>query len=245
MTEYKSLFDQQVRWYSVANSTNDLAQQWGASDGPHGGVVVADEQTAGRGRRGAVWVCPASEGLAFSLLLRPTFPRFLWSRLALVTGLAVARSLDRYGLHAEVKWPNDVYVAGKKLCGILVEASGDCVIVGVGLNVNVADFPDELRDYATSMKIETGIEFARNEVLELVSHVILEHANQVEHDFPHMLQGLRQRCALTGKTVSLTTAGFVKTGVIRGINEQGEILFESEGEISALFQADQIRIIRD
>lgn len=243
MKEWISASGQTIRWYELVDSTNDVARQWANENGPHGAVVCADEQSAGRGRRGAVWVCPPQEGLAFSLLLHPTAPRIFWSRLALVTGLAVARCLDRYGLHAEVKWPNDVYVSGKKIGGILVEASGDHVIIGVGLNVNVAEFPDELVDSATSMKIESGVSHDRQVILEHVAFSLWQHADQMEHDFPAMLEALRQRCYLTGKRVSLITAGHVKEGMVRGINDQGEILLESEGDVQALFQADQIRVL--
>lgn len=104
----------EIRWYPLVDSTNDVARDWAGEGAAEGSVVVADEQTAGRGRRGAVWVCPVGAGLPFSQILRPSMPRALWARLALIAGLAVAKTLEKLGVAAEVKWPNDVLLGGKK-----------------------------------------------------------------------------------------------------------------------------------
>ncbi len=231
-----------IRWYDKVDSTNDVAREWAKVEMRDGLVVVADAQTNGRGRRGAAWVTPTGEALAFSLVLRPSMSRSQWSRLALVTGLAVAKVLETRGLIAEVKWPNDVHIAGKKICGILLESVDDFVVVGVGVNINVAQFPHELEAIATSMKRETGIDFDREELLENFVNSIILHAQMADGKFDILLDSIRERCALTGKRVTLISAGIKRQGVIAGISSCGDILLDCDGHVEALCQADEIRI---
>jgi BirA family biotin operon repressor/biotin-[acetyl-CoA-carboxylase] ligase len=169
--------------------------------------------------------------------------RALWPRLALVAGLAVAKTLESRGIAAEVKWPNDVWVAGKKIAGVLVESFGDAVIVGVGLNVNSVDFPQEIYAIATSMRRETGLEFDREELLVALARSIMNHAMRIEADFADILRDLRERCALSGKRVSLTLGNELVMAQVKGISDQGELLIERNGRIEALWQADQIRVV--
>jgi len=234
----------EIRWYPLVDSTNDVARLWAIEGAADGSVVVADEQSAGRGRRGAVWVCPVCEGLEFSQVLRPSMPRALWPRLALIAGLAVAKTLEKYGIAAEVKWPNDVLIGGKKVAGILVESSDDAVIVGVGLNVNVADFPEEIADTATSLLRETGQEQDGRILLEQLAQSILSHAGRAERDFSELLEQLRERCALSGKRVSLWLGNEAQMARVIGIGDRGELMVERNGQTEALLQADQIRVIR-
>ena len=233
----------EVRWYDEVDSTNDVAKSWAQSGACEGSVVCAEQQSAGRGRRGAVWVCPAGEGLAFSVILRPTMSRALWPRIALVAGLAVAQSLEYLGLAAELKWPNDVLVAGKKICGVLVEAVGDAVIVGVGINVGVREFPDELAEIATSVWRESGREIEREDLLEEVVKRMVHLVAGIEGEFPDLLDAWRQRCALTGKWVACLIAEQPAQGLVRGVSEAGELLLEIDGQVRALLQADQIRVV--
>ena len=231
----------EIRWHDLVGSTNDEARLWAEQGAAEGSVVCADEQSAGRGRRGAVWICPAGQALAFSQILRPGMPRALWPRLALVIGLAVAKTLEMHGLAAEVKWPNDVWVAGKKIAGLLLESSGDVVIAGVGLNVNVTEFPQEIAGIATSMRRETGIEYDREDLLVGVARSILSHSRRAESEFSDLLAEWRERCALSGKRVSLLLCNEVHIARVHGIGERGELLIERNGGIEALLQADQIR----
>lgn len=234
----------EIRWYPLVDSTNDVARDWAGEGAAEGSVVVADEQTAGRGRRGAVWVCPVGAGLAFSQILRPGMPRALWARLALIAGLAVAKTLEKLGVAAEVKWPNDVLLDGKKVAGILVESIDDAVIVGVGLNVNVVDFPEDIADTATSLLRETGQVMDGRILLEQLALAIRSHAARAETDFPDLLDQLRERCALSGKRVSLWLGSEALMATVVGIGDHGELLVEREGRTEALMQADQIRLIR-
>src|SRR5690606_30796939 len=123
-------------------------------------IVVAEEQTQGRGRRGRSWSSPPGKNLYCSLVLRPELPPARAAELTLVAAVALAETLRDAGVNAEIKWPNDVQVGGKKIAGILTELSADTekvhfVIVGIGVNLNcdAGDFPPELRETATSLKL--------------------------------------------------------------------------------------------
>ena len=157
---------------AVTDSTNRVAMEMAENGAKHGTVVVADAQTAGRGRMGRRWVSPAGKNLYVSLLLRPSVPTVDAPRLALVAGVALADAVEAVGVPAALKWPNDLYCGGRKAAGILAEMASDPdgvrhVVIGVGLNVNVVedDFPPDLRGTATSLRICAGRAFRRVDVL--------------------------------------------------------------------------------
>ena len=158
-----------------------------------------------------------------------------------MAGLAVAEAVEKFGVVAEVKWPNDVLVGGRKLAGILVEAGKDFVIVGIGINVNAGDFPEGLN--ATSLKMECGEEVSRAEVLAEVVKRLAVYAPRIDMDFDGLLDGVRERCALTGKSVALTIAGIRREGGVKGISEGGELLVEMGGVVERVMQADEVREI--
>jgi BirA family biotin operon repressor/biotin-[acetyl-CoA-carboxylase] ligase len=226
----------------ATGSTNDDVREAARAGSPSGLVVVAERQQSGRGRRGAAWICPPGEGLAFSVLLRPPEPKALWPRLSLATGLAVAEGLDRHGVAAEVKWPNDVWIAGKKIAGILVEAGDDFVVVGIGINVGVTEFPEALEDSATSLALECG----EAPELPLVLASVLERLPvwqaRIGADFEELLRRFRERCALTGKQVRLICADGVLSGEAAGIGDGGELLVRTSEGIRRIVQAEEVRL---
>ena len=143
------------RHFARTGSTNTRARELAAAGAPHGTVVTADEQTAGRGRQGRTWTAPPGKALLYSAVLRPLHPRH--SVLPLAVPLAVCEAAEalRPDIACQVKWPNDVHLEGRKLAGILIEArpQDGWAVIGVGLNLTIApsDFPDDLRDKATSL----------------------------------------------------------------------------------------------
>jgi len=156
-------------------STNTVALALAGLDAPEGSVVVADYQTAGRGRQGRAWLAPPDTALLVSILLRPTGPAERIPQLSLVAGVAVREALALAGVETRLKWPNDILLHGKKVCGILLEAaSGPLrepgVVVGIGLNVNQerADFAADLRQRATSLSVATGRAWERETLLMLL-----------------------------------------------------------------------------
>ncbi len=230
-----------ILWREKVSSTNDELREFALQGMAEGLVLIAEEQTAGRGRRGAVWISPKGENLSFSVLLRPVEPKALWHRLSLAAGLAVAEALEKFVRQAEIKWPNDVKVSGNKIAGILVEAGADFVIVGIGINVNSTGFPEELA--ATSLREENGRDADRAEVLLEVITRLARHSRAIGADFGELLASIRERCALTGHRVSFQSAGRRREGLVRGIGSAGELLVEIDGKTEALVQADEVRIV--
>lgn len=227
----------------TVESTNDEVGALARAGAAAGIVVIAGTQTAGRGRRGASWFSPPGESLAFSILVRPQEPKSLWPRLALAAGLAVAEALEQHGLDAGIKWPNDVWIGGKKAAGILVEAGADFAIVGIGLNVNTVEFPPEVAAIATSMRVESGMTFDRGEVLASIIRKFASRRLQIGSGFTELLAGIRVRCTLTGKLVSLSTATGQRTGTVEGIADGGELLLLTDQGLERLIQADEVRVL--
>jgi BirA family transcriptional regulator, biotin operon repressor / biotin---[acetyl-CoA-carboxylase] ligase len=206
-------------------------------------VLLALQQTAGRGRRGAAWFSPAGESLAFSILVKPREPKALWPRLALAAGLAVAEAVESFGIAAGIKWPNDIWIRNRKVAGILVEAGSDFAIVGIGLNVGTESFPDEVVETATSLRMETGLGISRHEVLGAIIRRFAVRHLQIGTEFNESLDQVRQRCVLTGHRVSMSTSNGAKQGTVEGIAPGGELILRSATTVEHLIQADEVRII--
>ncbi len=222
-------------------STNDELRALAEKGTREGLVLIAEKQAAGRGRRGAEWFSPAGKDLAFSILIKPTVSKDLWARLSLAAGLAVAEAVEKFVPLAEIKWPNDVIVSDRKIAGILVEAGTDFVIVGVGINVNSEAFPNGLA--ATSLALETGGRIERAAVLLEVVKRISILRESLERGFEQTMDGVRQRCWLTGKDVRFVASGQVKNGFVRGLGPTGELLVEVNGQVERIVQADEVRVV--
>lgn len=234
---------ERVIFLPECGSTNDEARQLALKGASDFSVILTERQTSGRGRRGQSWACPAGEGLAFTLIVRPQEPPALWSRFALAAGLAIAESLDSFGVSAGVKLPNDVWVGGKKICGILVEADSGFVVVGVGLNVNVEVFPEGLAHPATSLALELGAQISREEVLVNCLRRLELRLAQIGPDFKELLEAWSARCVLTGNDVRLDAGGILKTGRVVGVSPQGELVLHTAKGVEKVLQANEIRIL--
>jgi BirA family biotin operon repressor/biotin-[acetyl-CoA-carboxylase] ligase len=224
-------------------STNDDLRRLGDDGAEEGLVLLALRQTAGKGRRGAAWFSTPGESLAFSILLRPAEPKALWPRLALSAGLAVAEAVEAFGPAAGIKWPNDVWISGKKVAGILVEAGNDHVVVGIGLNVGAMEFPPEIAGIATSLKLETGIDHSAADVLAAVIRRFALHRGNIGVSFEETIAAVASRCVLTGHEVSFLTAAGPDSGTVEGIAPGGELLVRNRVGTRKLMQADEIRIL--
>lgn len=236
-----------IRYFESIGSTNDEALAWAAADAPDLSLVIADEQTAGRGRLDRKWFTPKGTALAFSLILRPTEeekPHL--SRTVGLAGLAVAESLRTRGLNAQIKWPNDVLIGGRKVCGILVESvwSGedvDCVVAGIGVNVLKEAVPpaEDLLFPATSLEDELGQPPKRVEVLsEMLANFLSLRQGLTNEDFITQWQEL---LAFRNETVQVETgntrpisgkiSGLDTDGSLRMLNEHGEIVTVRFGDV--------------
>jgi BirA family biotin operon repressor/biotin-[acetyl-CoA-carboxylase] ligase len=141
------------RHFRRVGSTNTVARELAGEGAPHGTVVTAAEQTAGRGRQGRAWTAPPDSALLYSAVLRPIEERHSVLPLAVAVAVCETAEVLRPGIECQVKWPNDIHLEGRKLAGILIEArpQDGWAVVGVGLNLSIAEFPAELRDRAISL----------------------------------------------------------------------------------------------
>jgi BirA family transcriptional regulator, biotin operon repressor / biotin---[acetyl-CoA-carboxylase] ligase len=209
------------------DSTNDLARELAAGGAPHGTIVTAAEQTAGRGRQGRTWTAPPEKALLYSAILRPLTDRHLI--LPLAAPLAVADAAEAVAsVSCAIKWPNDVWIEGRKVAGVLIEArpQDGWAVIGVGLNVSIEEheFPQELRETATSLDNGATVGGA----LEALN----EHLDRwVKADSREVLDAFRERDALRGREISWEHGA----GVADGVDERGNLLVRTaDGEVLAL-----------
>ncbi|MEC0232187.1 biotin--[acetyl-CoA-carboxylase] ligase [Paenibacillus alba] len=165
---------QKVHVYGAVDSTQTIAHALVASGAPEGTIVLAEEQTAGRGRMGRAWHSPPGKGIWMSMVLTPRVPVYFMPQLTLLSAVALCRSIQKVcQVEIGIKWPNDLLIKGKKVSGILLESSGEderlkYVIAGIGISVNLKteDYPEELRNIATSLAIESGQEISREHLVQ-------------------------------------------------------------------------------
>ena len=226
-----------VLYQEKTDSTNVWAGRLAREGAPSRTLVCADMQTDGRGRRGRRWESPPGESLYMTLILRPDFCPQQASMLTLVTGLSVAQALCAMtGLEALLKWPNDVVSGGRKVCGILTEMSAelDCIhyiVMGMGINTGQREFPEELREKATSLLLECGRPVNR---CRLAAAVLEEfeglYARFLEDgDLRGLAAEYNSRLAGLGREVRILDPAGAYTGVSRGIDEEGGLLVEMDG----------------
>lgn len=230
--------------YSV-DSTNDWAKRESLAGEPDGGVYIADTQTAGKGRRGRSWKSPALTSVAMSILLRPELPPEDISMLTLVMGMAAADGMsEASGLKLGVKWPNDVVCGGKKLCGILTELIQDTmtVVIGIGLNVNVPSFPEELAGKATSLSLETGRLLGREEVTAEVLRFFFRYEKIFleTQDMTGLLDRYNRILVNTGQRVRVLDPAAPFTGTALRVNRRGDLLVrrDDSGTVEEVFAGE-------
>jgi BirA family biotin operon repressor/biotin-[acetyl-CoA-carboxylase] ligase len=246
------------RHFRRTDSTNTRARELATAGAPHGTVVTADEQTAGRGRQGRTWTAPPGAALLYSAVLRPLEPRH--SLLPLAVALAVCKAAEtlRPGIECKVKWPNDVHLGGRKLAGILIEArpQDGWAVLGIGLNLTIApqDFPPELQDRATSLFAPgppdpepsldpprpvgphtRHVEMRADRTSEASAALSAALSKWLDATEDHVLAEWRKRDALFGREVTWEQ----RTGVAEGIDERGYLVVRvADGERVTLGAGD-------
>lgn len=211
-------------------STNDAAKELARRGAPEGTLLLAETQSAGRGRLGRTWESPPGTGIYLTLLLRPPLPPAELPKLTLIAAVAVVEAIQAAtGLQTGIKWPNDIIFQGKKLGGILteMETESDCmrhVVLGLGLNLNTPAFPEHLRDIATSLA-NTGRTYSRlatiRAFLETMDNL---YGRFLRLEFPALLDRWRQLTVTLGKTVTIRQGGEVLTGHALDVASDGALL---------------------
>lgn len=244
---------QRLHYLNETGSTNIEAKRYAEEGEPHGTTVVAEMQTAGRGRRGRLWQSPAGSAIYMTILLKPQFMPDKASMLTLVMALSVADAIiEATGLSAGIKWPNDIVVNKKKVCGILTEMNVELdyiqyVVIGVGINVNnnnPEEFPEEIRQTATSLKIESGMQISRAALLERV----LAHFEKnydiftKKLDLSALMEAYDARLLNLNAEVRVLDPKGEYTGIARGINPAGELLVEKENGETVPVYAGEVSV---
>lgn len=229
-------------------STNLVAAQFAIEEEPEFSAIIADAQTGGRGRQGRTWSSPARSGLLFSVILRPDADIADISTIPLVMGLAVAKAIDPCisPNKAQIKWPNDILVDGKKICGILCElrqcGKSHAVIAGIGINVNLAvdELPPDVAVRATSMSILAKRTFSREIIFaEILDSIYLEYTIWKQKGLPSLLPEITERDYLDGKPVSMALTGEPVSGIACGIGTDGSLLLrDSSGTITKIYSGE-------
>ena len=238
------------RYYESVTSTNDLALAWAESGAPDGALVIADTQTAGRGRMSRCWMTPPASALAFSLVLRPSTQEMtkpaLFSPLG---GLALSVALEsRFGLHPAIKWPNDVLLNGRKTAGILAESAWQdgtplAIVLGIGVNVGLASVPpaDELQFPATCIEAAVGKPVDRYELLAALLSALFEWRQQLA--LPAFLQAWQERLAFVGEQVQIIQSDQkIIRGCLTGISPQGDVCLTLADGTESSYSAGDVHL---
>ncbi|GAW92210.1 biotin--[acetyl-CoA-carboxylase] ligase [Calderihabitans maritimus] len=223
--------------YHEVGSTNTVAKQLAERGEREGTVVIAEKQTEGRGRLGRRWESPYGKGIWLSIILRPRVATDAAPSITLLAAVAVAKAIKNFcGLEALIKWPNDILVRGKKVCGILTEMKADMdvveyVVVGIGLNANleVQDFPEEIRDKATSLRILLNKKISRvNLVRKLFGEFESLYNLFREHGFSPIRSMWKEMNTTLGQQVQVNTLTSVYSGLAVDITEDGGLVVETK-----------------
>lgn len=236
-------FGKEILYFDSIDSTNNELKRQAEKNVKHGLLAVAEEQTAGRGRRGHAWVSPPGTGIWFSFLLKPDITPDKASMLTLVAAMAVSKAITEVtGLEAQIKWPNDIVVNKKKVCGMLTELSAELscvnyVVIGIGINANMKEFPDEIKATASSLYIESGKPVKRACVIEAVGRYFEKYYDLFikAGDLSTIMDDYNAMLANAGKQVRIIGSDKEDVYTAIGINPQGELVVKDDaGTVSEI-----------
>ena len=222
-----------VHFAKETDSTNSWIKRLAKDGAEHGTLAVAEFQSAGRGRFDRRWEAPEGSSIM----------------LTLVMGMAVAQAAEELGFNVSIKWPNDIVISKKKICGILTEMGTNgvkinYVLIGVGINVNLKEFPEEMQDKATSLILEGGHEYDRNQVIALVmKYFEINYEKFIQTcDFTHLLDDYHRILANLNQPVRVIDGDRSFEGICRGIDEKGELLVERQNKEVVKVSAGEVSV---
>jgi BirA family biotin operon repressor/biotin-[acetyl-CoA-carboxylase] ligase len=246
---HTEVIGQNLTFFEQVDSTNRYAKQIAEGGFLDGTVIMADEQLNGRGRMGRNWVSPKGKGIWMTIMLKPKINPADASKVTLLAACAICKAIEVIcGLYTKIKWPNDIVLNGKKLCGILTEMSAEIdeinyLIIGIGVNVNIDldEFPKELQDIATSIKIEKGDMVIRKEV----AAAIINHFERYYKAFiktgsiKEYINEYKEKSAVLGKEVIVTSSTLELRGTVVDISEEGQLQLElKDGSIKEIISGE-------
>lgn len=229
-------------------STSDWLKQ-NATTLPVGTVVFAEAQTAGRGRRENRWIAPRGKDLMFSLLLKPEVPQDKWPRITTLAALALCKAIEaELPLEPRIKWPNDIYLQGRKVSGLLAETvsarDGMRIVLGIGLNVNAVDFPPELTATSLLRELASPIlhEIDRNALGRRLLSSLHAEFDRIDDDYSEAVSEVRERSWLIGRQIRCRMEGRPVHGRVLDLNEEGHLILAlPDGSTLTLTSAEEVR----
>lgn len=225
-----------IHYFDSIDSTNSRLKELALNGAPEGTLVIADAQTAGRGRLGRSFVSEKGRGVYMSVLLRPDCRADEAPGLTANAAAAVCRALDRFGVNAQIKWVNDVFLGGRKICGILCESAVGSdgrlsyAVIGVGLNVLGDGFPPEIRDIAGSVQSQSGLVLPREKLCSEIYRELKDMYSAWKKDPACYIEDYRRRSLLTGKSVRIGN----ETAAVLGISDDFGLTVSTHGGVKIL-----------
>ncbi len=237
----------ELYYYESTDSTNLQVKRLMEEGAPEGVLVVGGEQKQGRGRRGRSWQSPPGTNIYMTLGLRPEFQPDLAPMVTLIDALAVAEAVEQTcGLQTRIKWPNDVVIGGKKICGILTEMSAETgyihyVVIGTGINVNIKEFPEEIRETATSLYLEKGETVLRAPIVAKTMEYFESYYEKFIQtmDLSLLMEDYNKRLVNKDAAVKVLDPQNEFEGTARGIDEKGQLLVErQDGTVETVYAGE-------
>ena len=238
-----------IEIHQVIDSTNNRARELALEGADEGTLVIAEAQAKGRGRMGRSWISPRGKGIWMSLILRPDLPPDQAPRITAIIAVAVRNALNKAtGLETGIKWPNDIIIDGKKVCGILTEMHADIdriyyVVVGIGINANMTqkDFPTEISSTAASLRIALNSSVDRRQIIALVMDEVedIYFKYLINRDFQQILDQCRQHSVTLNRPVKVIGRDKAFEGYALDFDEDGSLLVKKkDGEITKVMSGD-------
>ena len=246
------IIGREIHVYRETASTNDIAWQF-ASEAREGVTIFTEAQTQGRGRRGRTWIDSEGKSILMSTVVMPGLPTEEFNVLTVLGAVAVCKTLQiSCELKPTIKWPNDVLISGKKICGILVETRQDdnkapgTFVIGIGLNVNLKaeQLPEVLRDHATSISIELGKEVHRTDIArELLRNLDTLYLNVKTGDLTALEQGWKKLCLTGDEILTLEQSGKIYRGRVHDLDLRDGLILQLESGVLKSFRGEHVSVV--
>ncbi len=242
-----------IHYYKEVTSTNDIAEKFVELEEPEGSVIIAEKQTAGRSRKKTDWISPEG-GIWMTLILRPDVDLLQASKLTIVTGVALAKTLnDDFDIQAGIKWPNDILIDDKKMCGILTEAITEkdkikAVLVGIGVDVNIDEekIPDDLKPIATTINKHVNKAIKRSDILNaFFNHFEIFYDEFIKGNFKYTINEWRRLSTTTGKRVKVYKKGKALCADAIGIDNTGALIVELDDGKLEKITSGEVKILKE
>lgn len=234
-------FDAPIYKFETIDSTNKYAKNLCNTNPKTGTIIISNEQTNGRGRFGNSWESSKNNGLYYSIIFRKEFENLKYETLTLFICLGITKLLEDYSISSNIKWPNDILINHKKVCGILCESIsntyGEFIIAGIGINLyhNKNDFPNELREKATSLKLNTPKIIIKNYFINSFTNYLFKYYNYfLSNNFENFLHEYTDKSYLLNKKIYIKLNENEVNGTVYGFNNFGHLLLKTDNEIISI-----------